>query len=276
METMKLLIKTAEFLILTVTFGLAVAEEPAPLLAPLLLGQEAQGPWWMQETALSPTGGLRLDTKPWWGKAAALETGASFQVEGGRSLVRRETFKDRSGHPQDAIVWVIDDDEDGSLASGGDRDSDCYVADYGRDGTVDRMVDYLDDDGDHDPDEMDIRYFVDGELRYTWFGMDLDDDSADVESERVRVRRPQLFRERPVRRQHDLHEQARHGLGRMVADFRMPICILRYRRRQAKRGSGSRAARSRSATTPTPTPITPTITATSPRRGNRHWRGWAS
>ena len=57
-------------------------------------------------------------------------------------------------------------------------DSDCYVADYGRDGVVDRMVDYLDNDGDGDPDEMDIRYFVDGELRYCWFGDDVDDDSA--------------------------------------------------------------------------------------------------
>jgi hypothetical protein len=40
------------------------------------------------------------------------------------------------------------------------------------------MVDYIDDDGDGDPDEMDIRYFVDGSLRNAWFGIDLDDDSA--------------------------------------------------------------------------------------------------
>jgi len=93
-------------------------------------------------------------------------------------LVRREGFKNRGGKDIDAVVWVIDDDEDGSLADGGDRDSDCYVADYGRDGTVDRMVDYIDTDGDQDPDEMDIRYFVDGELRYCWFGADYDDDSA--------------------------------------------------------------------------------------------------
>jgi len=149
------------------------AEEPAPLR----LGQDAQGPWWMQETALTPTGGLRLDTKPWWNKATALSVGESFILEGDRELVRRETFKDRGGRAQDAIVWVIDDDEDGSLATGGDKDSDCYVADYGRDGTVDRMVDYIDDDSDNDPDEMDIRYFVDGELRYCWSGMDLDDDN---------------------------------------------------------------------------------------------------
>ncbi len=150
------------------------AEEPVPLR----LGQDTQGPWWMRETALSPTGGLRVDDKPWWSKATALGVGDSFILEGNRQLVRRETFKDRGGRAQDAIVWVLDDDEDGSLAAGGDKDSDCYVADYNRDGLVDRMVDYIDDDGDNDPDEMDIRYFADGELRYCWFGADLDDDSA--------------------------------------------------------------------------------------------------
>jgi hypothetical protein len=146
--------------------------------AALKLGQGGQGPWWMQATALTATGGLRLDDKPWWDQAMALEAGESFLIDDGKGLVRREIVEDRSGKSHDAIVWVIDDDEDGSLAEGGDRDSDCYVADYDRDGLVDRMVDYIDDDGDNDPDEMDIRYFVDGELRYCWFGVDLDDDSA--------------------------------------------------------------------------------------------------
>ncbi len=145
---------------------------------PLKLGQGAQGPWHMQATALSPTGALRLDDKPWWEQAGALGVGESFTTDDGRMLVRREVFKDRGGREHDGIVWVLDDDEDGSLANGGDRDSDCYVADYDRDGAVDRMVDYIDDDGDNDPDEMDIRYFVDGELRYCWFGVDIDDDSS--------------------------------------------------------------------------------------------------
>ncbi|MFP4501278.1 MAG: hypothetical protein ACLFTT_09800 [Candidatus Hydrogenedentota bacterium] len=154
-----------------VTAPLAADEPP-----PLLLGQGTQGPWYMQETALSPTGGLRLDDKPWWDKASALEVGDSFVTGDGRSLVRREQFEDRRGRTHDGIVWVIDDDEDGSIAGGGDRHADCYVADYDRDGAVDRMVDYIDNDGDKVPDEMDIRYFVDGELRYCWFGVDLDGD----------------------------------------------------------------------------------------------------
>ena len=146
--------------------------------APRTLGRGTEGPWWMAATALGETGTLRLDDKPWWSDAHNLEPGQSIRVDGDRSLVRRESFADRGGKTQDALVWVIDDDEDGSLATGGDRDSDCYVADYDRDGRVDRMVDYIDDDGDNDPDEMDIRYFVDGELRYGWFGVDLDDDSS--------------------------------------------------------------------------------------------------
>lgn len=153
--------------------ALAWADEPA-----LRCGEGDKGPWWMAATRLTPSGGLRLDGKPWWGEAIGLEVGASIMVDDGRGLVRRELVEDRAGTERDAIVWVIDDDEDGSAASGGDEDSDCYVVDYERDGLVDRMVDYIDNDGDGDPDEMDIRYFVDGELRYCWFGMDLDDDSA--------------------------------------------------------------------------------------------------
>ncbi len=158
-------------------WGAAWADNAAAEQA-LRLGEGAGGPWWMVETALNEQGGLRLDGNPWWARAAALGLGDSFALEGGRGLVRREAFSNRGGKPIDAIVWVLDDDEDGSLADGGDRDSDCYVADYGRDGAVDRMVDYIDSDGDGDPDEMDIRYFVGGALRYCWFGMDLDDDSA--------------------------------------------------------------------------------------------------
>ena len=140
-------------------------------------------PWWMRETTMAPGGRLVLRDKPWWKRAATLKTGEQFVVEAtgeaaNRMLVRREKFRIRSGKEIEGIVWVIDDDVDGSLSNGGDTDSDCYVADYGCDGIVDRMVDYIDDDGDHDPDEMDIRYFDDGELRYAWFGMDLDDDSA--------------------------------------------------------------------------------------------------
>ncbi|MBN1492392.1 MAG: hypothetical protein JXA69_20940 [Phycisphaerae bacterium] len=136
----------------------------------------------MRETALTQDGQFDLRTKAWWSQAAELKVGEQFIVgaEGdaaGRMLVRRERLRNRNKEVE-AIVWVIDDDGDGSLQAGGDRHSDCYVVDYGGDGVVDRMVDYIDNNGDKIPDEMDIRYFVDGELRQVWCGLDLDGDGA--------------------------------------------------------------------------------------------------
>ena len=150
------------------------------------VGDEAEGPWWMQATAMTPDGRLTLTDKPWWPRAMALEVGESFTLvsydDDGtesasepRMLVRRERFRNRSGEVE-AIVWVIDDDEDGSIAYGGDTHADCYVVDYGPNGVVDRIVDYIDNDGNGVADEMDIRYFVDGQLSKAWFGVDLDGD----------------------------------------------------------------------------------------------------
>lgn len=144
-------------------------------------GEGMRGPWWMRRTALGPQGELRLDHQPWWPRACELEVGQGFAVDAddapdGSMFVRCERFRNRSREVE-AIVWIIDDDSDGSAIAGGDFDSDCYVVDYDRDGVVDRMVDYIDNDDDNDPDEMDIRYFVEGELRQLWCGHDLDDDN---------------------------------------------------------------------------------------------------
>ena len=76
----------------------------------------------------------------------------------------------------DSLVWILDDDGDMKPDEQADTDSDCYVIDYGRDGKVDRIVDYHDADGNNRPDSMDIRYFYDGKLRRSWFSIDLDDD----------------------------------------------------------------------------------------------------
>lgn len=147
-------------------------------------GEDAQGPWWMKQTALSKDGRFAdLKSKPWWKQAAALKVGESFIIDEtgeaqGKMLVRREKIKIRSGKVLEAIVWVIDDDGDGSIKSGGDKHSDCYIADYDGDGIVDRMVDYQDLNGDGIPDEMDIRYFENGKLNFSWFGADFDHDGA--------------------------------------------------------------------------------------------------
>ncbi len=155
------------------------------VLAVRKAGEDETGPWWMRQTALTQEGRLvtDLDERAWWPRAITLKPGENLLLEvpglpRSPMLVRRESFRDRTDRVVEAIVWVIDDDQDDSTTAGGDRDSDCYVADYGADGTVDRMVDYIDNDGDDDPDEMDIRYFVDEALRNAWFGIDIDDDSS--------------------------------------------------------------------------------------------------
>ncbi len=75
-------------------------------------------------------------------------------------------------------VRVVDDDDDmkdGDIV--GDDDSDAWFADWDADDSVDRLVDWIDNDGDNDADEMDIRYFRNGELVWGWFWEDVDDDN---------------------------------------------------------------------------------------------------
>ncbi len=147
----------------------------------LTAGQEDRRLDWMQETALTQDGKLDLIAKSWWPRARELKVGEAFRLfpkcpESYDQLVRKEHVKIRSGKELDAIVWIIDDGGDGSLERGGDQVNDCYVADYNCDGVVDRMVDWIDNDNDGTPDEMDIRYFDGGRLNYCWFGVDYDHD----------------------------------------------------------------------------------------------------
>ncbi len=133
----------------------------------------------MRQTQMAPGGRLELKSRPWWPRAEGLADGQSFALaddpQAGPMLIRREHIRTRS-RACEAIVWVIDDDSDGSLNVGGDRDDDCYIVDYDADGIVDRLVDYLDNNADNVADEMDIRYFTGGELRSVWCGLDLDGD----------------------------------------------------------------------------------------------------
>ncbi|MEN6625746.1 MAG: hypothetical protein ABFD69_05905 [Candidatus Sumerlaeia bacterium] len=154
------------------------------LFAAVSAGAKAPA-WWEAETAMGTSGTLRLDGKAWWSRAQGLEVGDQFVLKSqfagegagatGLMLVRRE----KAVNPKhgEMIVWVIDDDGDMDEANPKpDTDSDCYVVDYGCDGSVDRIVDRIDNDRDNVPDEMEIRFFRDSQLRYAWFAADLDAD----------------------------------------------------------------------------------------------------
>ena len=110
-------------------------------------------------------------------------------------------FVDRDGDGKNDEVWYIDTavrhteqvgpilvraiDEDGDLDEhlGPDLDSDLYVADWKADGTVDVLLDYQDNDGDDDLDEMAFYFYMkrhgsfgDDVLR-VWWGRDDSDDN---------------------------------------------------------------------------------------------------
>lgn len=81
------------------------------------------------------------------------------------------------------LVRAIDEDGDLHRTDRPDRDSDLYIADWKADGTVDAAVDYQDNDGDGDVDEMGIYYwwprhrYLGGDVLWVWWGCDDGDDN---------------------------------------------------------------------------------------------------
>jgi hypothetical protein len=74
------------------------------------------------------------------------------------------------------FVKIVDEDGDMYLTGEGDLDSDLYIADWHADGTVDRIIDYVDLDNDNDQDEQ-IQYFwsdstVTSYYRRVWYRPD--------------------------------------------------------------------------------------------------------
>jgi len=110
-------------------------------------------------------------------------------------------FVDRTGDGRNDEVWFIDPsprhmphtrpvlvraiDEDGDLDQdhGPDLDSDLYVVDWKADGVVDVVLDYQDNDGDNDLDEMAFYFFTSAhpffgkDVLYVWWGRDDGDDN---------------------------------------------------------------------------------------------------
>lgn len=75
------------------------------------------------------------------------------------------------------VVMIIDDNDNMLYTDKeGDIVDDCWVVDRNGDGLVDRVIDYIDNDGDDQADEMDIRYFKKGKLKWGWFWEDKDND----------------------------------------------------------------------------------------------------
>jgi hypothetical protein len=131
---------------------------------PLLLaaiGTAADLPWYIEETAMTADGRLTFLDKPWWPRARALEEGQSIVLDHGIT-VRRE-----NGH-------IVEEIPDGPGAN------KAYVVSFKGTGLVDRLLAYIDNDNDGKADEMELRHYRDGYLRYAWFGENYDGDGIRI------------------------------------------------------------------------------------------------
>ncbi len=149
-------------------------------IRPLKPGEEGRGPWWMKVTALTPEGRLPgLKSRKWWKKTLELKPGETRVLEEGgevreRMAIRMESHELEDGRKVEILAWIIDDDGNESLKSGGDYHDDCYLYDLNRDGQVDLMVDYVDENEDGQADFMEVRYFERGYLKRAWIGYDFE------------------------------------------------------------------------------------------------------
>jgi len=130
--------------------------------------------WNMRETAMSEDGRLTWFAKPWWKKAQALKEGQSFTLDLNRDGLPDTLIARKDGNLVEAI------DDSGRAKEIWNRASTTYVVSYKGTGLVDRMVSYIDNDVDGKSDEVELRYFRDGYLRYAWFGESFDGDASDI------------------------------------------------------------------------------------------------
>ncbi len=119
-------------------------------------------------------GRLTFLDKPWWPRAKALKEGESFTMDLNHDG-RPDTIVTRK---EDNLIEAIDDS--GQAANIWNQASTAYVVSYKGTGLVDRMVIYIDNNGDGKADEMELRHFQDGYLRYAWFGENYDNDGVQI------------------------------------------------------------------------------------------------
>ncbi|MGH9449861.1 MAG: hypothetical protein ACRD11_04890 [Terriglobia bacterium] len=131
-------------------------------------------PWYMRETAMTRDGRLTFLNKPWWPRAKRLAEGGSFTLDLNHDGRPDTLITRRDGN----IIEAIDDS--GHAANIWNKADTAYVVSYHGTGIVDRMVVYTDNHHDGKADEMEIRYYKSGYLRYAWFGENYDNDSAQI------------------------------------------------------------------------------------------------
>ncbi len=123
---------------------------------------------------MTADGRLTFREKPWWPRAAKLAEGESFTLDLNRDG-RPDTIVERKGGH---IIQTIDDS--GRAADIRKSSDAAILASYQGSGLVDRLIDYIDNNRDGKSDEMEIRYYKDGFLRYAWFGENFDHDGAQI------------------------------------------------------------------------------------------------
>jgi hypothetical protein len=140
-----------------------------------LTAAAADLPWYMRETAMSAEGRLTFLDKPWWPRAKALAEGGSFTLD-----LNGDGRPDTLIRKQDGNIVEIIDDSGKATDIANNSYSAAYVVSLNATGLVDRMVVYIDNDGDGKGDETDFRHYRDGYLRYAWFSENHDKDGAPV------------------------------------------------------------------------------------------------
>jgi hypothetical protein len=129
----------------------------------------------MQETAMSADGRLSFREKPWWPRANNLGEGESLTLD-----LNRDGRPDTLIQRKDGNIVEIIDDSGRATDLAHNRSSAAYVVSLKGTGLVDRMIVYLDNDGDGKADETELRHYRDGYLRYAWFTENYDKDGAEI------------------------------------------------------------------------------------------------
>jgi hypothetical protein len=145
------------------------------LLAGGLNGAGKAQPWNFRETAMTADGRLTLLDKPWWPRAQALGEGESFTLD-----LSGDGKPDTMVLRKDGNIVEIIDDSNGRAGKIDNQSSSAWLVSLKGTGLVDRMVVYIDNNGDGKADEQEFRHYKDGYLRYCWFSEDYDGDGLPV------------------------------------------------------------------------------------------------